>query len=49
MKLFGCVQFTVYGHIPIQGEIFHFKQLRVSVVNRMATRTFRENKKPQQS
>ena len=43
-KLFGLVQFTVYGHGSIRGAILHFKHPSVSAVNRMATRTFRERK-----
>ena len=42
-KLFGFFQFTVYGHGSIRGEILHFTP-RVSAVNRLATRTFRERK-----
>ena len=43
-KLFGFVQFTVYGHGSVRGEILHFKHPHVSAVNRLATRTFRERK-----
>ena len=47
-KLFGYVQFTVYVYRSIRGDILHFNHPRVSAVNLMATRTFREREKNNQ-
>ena len=48
---FGSDKIIPYGRPPnyvSRGEILHFKYPRVSAVNRIATRTFRDKKTQQQ-